>query len=265
MGRFNTAVEVPKTKVKNLAGGDAYSQDPKMELASILLTSFANNQFYREANETFDTLSGLIPQLQDKSFAAKAAVFARTEYGMRSITHVLAAELAPFAKGQTWGKKFYDKIVYRPDDMGEIVSYYMSRHGNAKPSGKKGGSLPAAIRDGFSRAFGRFDTYSLSKYRGEGNEVKLIDLVRMVHPKPTEKNADALQKLVKGNLKATETWEVKLTQAGQTASNEEEKADLKKEAWGSLLKEKKLGYFALLRNLRNILQQAPELIDLACE
>jgi len=41
----------------------------------------------------------------------------------------------------------------------------------------------------------------------------------------------------------------------------EKLAELKKQNWEQLFKERKLGYFALLRNLRNILEQAPDLID----
>jgi hypothetical protein len=48
-----------------------------------------------------------------------------------------------------------------------------------------------------------------------------------------------------------ETWETKLT---QTAGDESAKA----EAWVDLVRSGKIGYFALLRNLRNILQCAPE-------
>jgi 60 kDa SS-A/Ro ribonucleoprotein len=44
-----------------------------------------------------------------------------------------------------------------------------------------------------------------------------------------------------------------------------EKAELKAEAWAELLRTRKIGYFALLRNLRNIAEQAPELVPTACE
>ena len=77
----------------NRAGGEAFVQNPKMQLASVLLTSFAQDQYYRSAKQTFDDLVKLLAQV-DPQFAAKAAVYARTEMGMRSITHVLAVELA---------------------------------------------------------------------------------------------------------------------------------------------------------------------------
>jgi hypothetical protein len=99
----------------------------------------------------------------------------------------------------------------------------------------------------------------MAKYRGEGLAVKLVDVVNIVHPVPTEQNANALQRLVKGELKSTETWESKLTQAGQKAESAEQKQVLKKEAWADMVKSGKLGYFALLRNLRNLLENVPEL------
>jgi hypothetical protein len=76
---------------------------------------------------------------------------------------------------------------------------------------------------------------------------------------PNERNALALKQLVAGELKSDATWEAKLTKAGQVAETEEEKAELKSAAWAELLRANKLGYLALLRNLRNIAEQAPEL------
>ena len=167
-----------------------------------------------------------------------------------SITHVLAAELAAHASGQAWSKAFYDRIVRRPDDMTEIAAYYF---------GKGGKTLPNAMKKGFASAFGRFDGYQLAKYRGEQKAVKLVDLVNLVRPVPNERNTLALKQLVAGELKSDSTWEARLTQAGQQAENEAEKSELKNAAWTELLRANKLGYLALLRNLRNIAEQAPEL------
>ena len=165
----------------NRAGGQAFVQNPKMQLASILLTSFAQDQYYRSAKQTYDELIHLIAKAGPK-FAAKAAVYARREFGMRSITHVLAAELAAYISGRSWAKDFYEQIVKRPDDMLEIVAYYY-RHG--------GSPLPSAMKKGFAKAFDQFDGYQLAKYRGERREVKLVDLVNLVHPIPTKRNAQA--------------------------------------------------------------------------
>lgn len=252
MSRFNKAVTPAKTE--NLAGGEAYKQSPELELVSILLTSFANDTFYRSANDTFGQLKALIERC-DKKFVAQAAIYARTQFGMRSITHVVASELAKHLSGIEWAKDFYDKIVYRPDDMMEILSYHAANNGK----------IPNSIKKGFAKAFDKFDKYTLAKYRGESKGYKLVDIVNLVHPIPTEKNTEAINALVKGELKSFDTWESELTKAGQTATNEEEKADFKKDVWVKLVTEKKIGYFALLRNLRNIIEQAPEVINQALE
>lgn len=251
MSRFNQTSTIV---TENLAGGQAYKQTPELELISILLTSFANEQFYKSSSDTFETLKNLV-KICDKKFVAKAAIYARTQFGMRSITHVVASELAKYISGETWSKEFYTAIVYRPDDMMEILSYHKSNNGK----------IPNSIKKGFAKAFDKFDKYSLAKYRADGKAFKLVDVVNLVHPIATEKNKEVIEALIKGELKSFDTWETELTKAGQTATNDDEKAEFKKNAWIKLITEKKIGYFALLRNLRNIIEQAPEIINEAIE
>ncbi len=236
-----------QNKTTNRAGGEAYVQTPEMQLVSILLTSFVQDQFYRSAKNTLEELNALIAQVEPE-FAAKAAVFARNEYGMRSISHALAAELAATASGTSWGKAFYNKIVRRPDDMLEIAAAYRSKGGK---------NLSNAMKKGFAEAFDRFDAYQLAKYRGEGKAFKLVDLVNLVHPVGNDRNAEALKQLVNDALRSTETWEAKLSATGQQTTDEDTKAEMKAEAWAELLENGKLGYLALLRNLRNLAEQAP--------
>lgn len=248
MSRFAAQAKT-KTKTTNLAGGEAYSQTPDLELVSILLTSFAQDQYYRKADDTFGALKNVIAKC-DKKFVAQAAIYARNVFGMRSITHVAASELAKHIGGEKWAKDFYTAVIFRPDDMSEILAYHLSKNGKETN----------AMRKGLGKAFDKFDKYALAKYRGEGKDFKLIDVVNLVHPKPTEKNKEAIEALVKGQLKSFDTWETELTKAGQVAENEDQKTTMKKDAWIKLIREKKLGYLALLRNLRNIMEQASEVL-----
>lgn len=245
MSKFNQPKE--KVIVENMAGGRAYSQSNEMELVSILLTSFANEQFYRTENDLLNRLKELIAGC-DKDFVAKAAIYARTQFGMRSITHILASELAKYIGGES-AKNFYNAIVYRPDDITEIIAYHKANNGK----------LSASMKKGLALSFNKFDKYQLAKYKCEGKNISLLDAARIVHPKPTEKNEEALSLLSKGELKSFDTWESELSKAGEADINE--KDQFKKDVWVRLIKEKKIGYFALLRNLRNILEQAPEIID----
>lgn len=240
--RFNTVSQ--GIKVINKAGGQSYSQTPELELVSILLTSFANDQAYRSGSDTFLKLRELIERC-DKLFVAKAAIYARTKYGMRSITHVVASELAKHISGETWGKDFYDKIVYRPDDMMEILSYHTLTNGK----------VPNSIKKGFAKAFERFDSYRLAKYRGEGKGFKLVDVVNLVHPVPVDKNKEALSQLISGELKSlgdNETWE--------SVSSSKDRFSTNKEKWEYIIdmwidKEGNVkNYFAILRNIRNVIE-----------
>lgn len=246
MARFNTPV-AERTRTVNRAGGESFTESPKLALASLVLTSFAQDQFYRSAEEMLDELRSLTRTV-DPQFVAKLAVFARNEFGMRSITHALTAELCVIAKGQPWVRGFVRDVVRRPDDMTEIVSYWLAVYG--KP-------VPNALKRGLADTFGKFDRYQLAKYRAEGKGVSLVDVVNLVHPKPTEKNSDALRDLVAGKLRSEDTWEVELTRAGSDEA-------AKTAAWTRLVRERQIGYFALLRNLRNICQQAPDLVPDAC-
>jgi hypothetical protein len=258
MSKFNSTVPKQKTLTTNLAGGQSYKQSNELELVSVLLTSFVSDQFYRSSDETLDRLKQLLSKV-DPKFAAKSAIFARDKFGMRSITHALAGELTSRLSGQEWSKDFYDKVVVRVDDMTEIMSYYLdNKTDKSKPK------FPNSLKKGFASAFDRFDNYQIAKYKSENKEVKLVDIVNLVHPVPTPSNRDALSKLVSGNLKSTDTWESKLSKAGQDASNEQELSQLKADAWAELLTTRKIGYFALLRNLRNIINQAPQFVDLTC-
>ena len=233
MARFNEKKEVGTT---NLAGGKAYKQSNEMRLASLLLTSFGDDKYYRTNKETFKELEHLL-DVCDKEFSAKAIIFARNEFGMRTITHYASSILAKYICGEDWAKDFFNSVVHRPDDMLEIVACHLSRKQK----------ITNAMKKGFAMAFARFDDYQLAKYKGEGKDVKLVDLVNLVHPTQSEKNNGAIEKLVKGELKSFDTWESELSKVGNDV-------EAKKEVWNDLLENNKLGYFALLRNLRNIIQ-----------
>jgi 60 kDa SS-A/Ro ribonucleoprotein len=156
-------------------------------------------------------------------------------------------------QGASWGKDFYRALVRRPDDICELLAYHFA-------AGQK---LSNAMKKGLGASFGKFNAYNLAKYKGEGKAVSLVDAANLLHPKPTENNAEALRMLLKGELKSTDTWESELAAAGQVGGDETDKGAAKQAVWTRLLTERKLGYFALLRNLRNIIAQAPAMVEVA--
>ena len=128
MSKFNNK-KLNTTLTTNLAGGQSYAESNKLELVSILLTSFVQNSFYETEEQTNNRLIDLIGKTQP-DFVAKSAIYARNEFGMRSISHITAAELAKYVSNLPWAKNFYNKIVRRPDDMMEILAFYMKKKDN---------------------------------------------------------------------------------------------------------------------------------------
>lgn len=242
MAKFNQSA-ANTSKTINLAGGEAFTMTPELELVSALLTSFLEDKYYESGEKRQTRIEELVAKV-DPLFAAKASIFARTEFGMRSVSHVVAAEIAN-VKGQEWTKRYFDKVIFRPDDMLEILSIVYSQ----------GKQETNPMRKGFARALERFDEYQLAKYRAAGKTVSLVDVVNLVHPKNTE----AIAKLVADELRNTGTFESKLSQAGQSGDE-----NAKAAAWGELVKSGKIGYMALVRNLRNIINETDdEVVDAA--
>lgn len=249
MSRFNSATPTleARTRTTNKAGGEGYKSTPELELVSTMLTSFVQDKFY-ESQEGETARIGQLIRSVDPEFGAKAALYARDEFNMRSVSHIAAAELAPVVSGQPWAKDFYEAIVVRPDDMTEIASF-ASKGRKLKLSG--------AMKKGFANAFNKFDGYQLSRYRGEDKTISLVDIVNLARPKADNPKTDeALHALVNGTLRQSRTFEAKLSIAGQQGKTQEEKAASKAQAWSETVPT--MGYMALLKNLRNIMTDSDE-------
>lgn len=242
MSRFNTAAVTRKTT--NKSGGSAFSATPELEFVSAILTTFLQDKFYQTGKGREAQIVKLLDSV-DPHFAAQAALYARNEFGMRSVSHLVAAELAERAKGSGWGKRFYAKVVRRPDDILEILSYYKSKSKKAQTH---------AMRKGFAEVLATFDDYQLAKYRAAGKGMKLVDAVNLTHPTSN----GSLTKLVNDELRNTKTWEATVSAAGSDET-------AKSAAWAEMVNSGQIGQMALLKNLRNILENAPEVTVKACE
>jgi len=281
MSKYNKkAVGVTPNAVTH-EGGPAYKYEPKIELVSILATGL-ENKFYEKEGEREKRLATVIAEVakSDKTFAAKALVYARTVMGQRTATHFGAVELARVLSGDSLGTRFFSKrdrkankggIIFRLDDMLEIAACYQARNAG-KP-------LSNAIKKGFKDALENADEYELAKYQAKNRDLSLVDIVNLVHPKPTGKMVEVFAKLMKGELKQFNTVEDKNTKAGQEVAAKvkegkitateaaTELAAAKEDNYAELIATRKIGYLALLRNLRNILKTGAkgDVVKGACE
>ena len=267
MSKYNRKKEEVKPTVKNFMNEDAFLLKPKEELVSTVMTTFLQNSYYEREAEIVKRITDLVDKV-DPLFAAKLAIYVRNEGNLRSVSHLVSALLAKYVGGTDWGKRFYNRIVVRADDMSEIVSAYANLNGMGLNDLKR---IPNSIKKGFKEALERLDAYQIDKYKMKRRSVTLVDLVRLFHPHATQKNAEAYKRLIEGKslegLYTSKVLEKEMTKAGQITkdASEEEKAEAKREAIASVLDNVKgIPIMNLLRNLRNIILYAPDKVDDAC-
>lgn len=267
MAKFNEKKMAKQPTERNFMGEKAFKMEDKEELISTVMTTFLQGEYYEKEATKIARIQELLKKV-DPLFAAKLAIYARNEGNLRSVTHFVAAEIAKYVSGTDWGKRFYNRIVVRPDDMSEIVSAYAHINGMSQKDISK---IPNAMKGGFKTALERLDAYQLDKYKMKNREVSLIDLIRLFHPKGNQKNAEAFKRLVNGEslegLYETKILEKEMTKAGQLTkgATEDEKKEAKHEAISEILDNVKgMPIMNLIRNLRNIILYAPDKVEDAC-
>lgn len=248
----------------NHEGGVAFTLNPEMELYTAVATSTLNDQFYEKGSDRLFRIRELV-QNCDAQFVARLARYAREEMHLRSVPLVLAVELSKLHKGDSLVSRTVDAVVQRADEITELLAYYQLA--NKRRGTKKLNKLSKQVQKGLARAFNRFDEYQFSKYNRNA-EVKLRDALFLVHPKAKNEGQQALfDRIAKNELATAFTWETELSAVGQKtfADNAARKAAFCAR-WEALIDSGKLGYMALLRNLRNILEAgvSPGHIEKVC-
>ena len=240
--------------VKNHEGAKAYAMTPELELYSAVVTASLSDNFYEKQDERMERIEQLVWQVSPE-FVARLAIYTRTEMHLRSIPLLLLVELAKVHNGDDLVAKAVEKTVLRADEIMELLTCYQYRN-PSEGSAKKLGKLSRQIQNGLKRAFNNFDEYQFAKYDRSNLEVKLRDALFLVHPKAKNKAQQELfDKIANRQLETPYTWETELSALGQVSYNSQaEKDAFFRETWEELVNSGKLGYMAMLRNLRNMLE-----------
>lgn len=239
MSKFNQTATI---KTTNKSGHAAYGMTSKSKLVTQVLTSFFNeDKFYSDNSaEMQETIKEVIKQ--DAEFVSKLAVYARREFNMRSVSHVLTAYLAHEPEGKQYVRKTVRGVSLRGDDVTEIMSFYLATFG--KP-------VPNSLKKGINDVLTVFDEYDLAKYKGDNKAVKMRDLICLCRPAPKNaEQSELFKKCLENRLETPLTWETELSANGNNAKT-----------WEKLIDSGKVGYMALLRNLRNIIKANPSNIQ----
>lgn len=205
---------------------------PYQELRRSVLACFLwENQFYESGKSIAERILELADKVTHQQLT-ELTLEARHAFKLRHVPLLLLCALVK--KGGQGVADTISQTIQRADEMAELMAIYQSL-GNKK--------MAKQLQKGLAQAFLKFDAYQLAKYNRDGSW-KLRDVLFMSHAQPRNDAQDALWKqLINGTLPIPDTWETELS-AGKD----------KKATFTRLIEENKLGYMALLRNLRNMEQ-----------
>ena len=242
-----------KSEVRNHEGAQAWALSPELELYTAVVTASLSDTFYEKQDKRVERITELVGKV-DPEFVAKLAVYTRNEMHLRSIPLLLVVELAKVHSGDDLVSRTVEKVVQRADEIMELLMCYQWR--NPSSGAKKLGRLSSQIKKGLQSAFNHFDEYQFAKYNRSNLEVKLRDALFLIHPKAKDEAQQAIfDKIVNDTLETPYTWEVELSALGQeNFRNETAKRMAFTQKWQELIASNKVGYMALMRNLRNMLE-----------
>lgn len=162
------------------------------------------------------------------------AVRLRGEEHVRTTPQVILVRAAnhPAVRGTGLVRRYAGRIMRRADEPAVALAYQLERFGRP---------IPNALKRALKEVLEGFDEYALAKYRMTRRQVKLVDVVNLVHA-----TSAPIERLMRGELSvAGRTWEAIVSERGSTP-----------EAWGEGLRV--MGHTALRKNLRNLVAKGAD-------
>lgn len=300
MAKFNTRSARPQPAVaransplktsqgpadtRTFEGGVAWTKDARTDLFIRASAGFAGGEdsSYEDGATRDDKLIALAQHMavEDIDWFAQFVKWLRRTANIRTAALMCAAEgvkarldaglYSPGNSVMPTNRSLIDSVLYRADEPGEMLAYWMSRYGRAIPKPVKRG-----VADGARRLYNQ---RSLLKYDTPSHSVRFGDVLNICHPKPgqgelfqyaldrrhhpdTAEVPESL-KIIRRNkvLRTTDdlgmwldadflrdagmTWEDVLSAVGG-------RGDIsKRRLWEAMIPS--MGYMAILRNLRNL-------------
>lgn len=239
------------TPTRTYEGAPAYKQNAELELVRLVTTfMFGEGSFYEGADARISRMRKLINELVrggKAGFVARLGVYTRKQMNMRTVSIAIQVELARALRDNGMSLEVLRNAVAttisRADEITEMYAYALQTFGSKN-------KVPQAIKKGVGDSFNKFDEYQFAKYNRK-NEVKLRDVLRITHARPkNDRQSNVFEAIINDTLKTPDTWETKISTGGSTTENWQEVAD-----------SPKTGYMALLRNLRNFVDNGVDLTN----
>jgi 60 kDa SS-A/Ro ribonucleoprotein len=165
----------------NKAGGQAYSLSDKAALAQYAMTGCFNGTFYSSDKDQLTKTLELAAKVSPE-FLAKLAVYSRQKGLMKDMPAVLAALVA--SREPELLVKIFSKVVDSPKMLRNFVQVIRSNVSGRKSLGTRPKKLIQAYLE-------NLNDEQLFK-ADVGNDPSLQDIIKLVHPRPSNKNRNAM-------------------------------------------------------------------------
>ena len=197
----------PATTTRNDAGAVAYELSPKAALARMAATGCVTRTFYCSAEVQLERVLALANAV-DTDFLAQTAIYSRQKGYMKDMPALLCAVLAVRDRDRL--AEVFPQVI----DNGKMLRNFVQIIRSGVTGRKSLGSAPKRlVRQWLERATER---QLLSA--AIGNDPSLADVVKMVHPRPSDKGHEAFYAWLIGKphdpaalpetVRAYEAWKI---------------------------------------------------------
>jgi len=167
----------------NRAGGTAYRLSDEAALCQYVVTGTFHNAYYSDAREQLQMVQNLVDNVRPE-IVAKAAAYGHSVGRMKDVPAYLLAELA--ARGELdWFKAAWPAVIRSPKMLLNFVQFVRSGVTGRKSFGS---AVKRQIQDWITSRDGD-RLFQASK--GYSNP-SLLDVIKMVHPRPQNDEQSAL-------------------------------------------------------------------------
>ena len=244
---------MPGTLTKNYEGQPAYQLPPAERIIQMTISGFMQGSFYKGASEHKNELNALIETVgysEGFDFIYKLSKWLRNEHNIREtplyILAFVACNVDESARDNV--RKAIANTLSRMDEPAKLIAHCKHIRGSMR-------NIPRSVYRGIADYLSEnLNQYTASKYKRGADGFSLADVIKLSHFKPKDITQAMLAKaVIEDTLPPAETWETKISTQGSYA-----------ETWNEAAK--KMGFMALLRNLRNFVKHdAKEAIQIAVD
>lgn len=170
----------------NEAGGSAFKFSDKQALAQLAVTSCLNNTFYTSAKDQLNQVKDLAYKV-DKEFLAKVAIYSRKHGFMKDMPALLAAILSARERDSN-SRRYFPVVFNEVCDNSKMIRNFVQIIRSGETGRRSFGTQPKRL---ISNWFN--DKPEEVVFRSSiGKNPTVGDVIKMVHPKPKDKQREAL-------------------------------------------------------------------------